>query len=185
MKTRNRILVGVLAASSLALAAPFVAHANPFGEDGKRACATEGRHGGHTMRGGMGHHEGKHRDGMGMRGLMRGIDLTEAQRDKLFELRHAQAPAIREQWKAARAAREALRTLPFSGEYSEAQAQALSKQAAQAMAEIGAMRAGLQAEMYALLTDEQREALKARQARRDKGPGHWRGGPGRFAPEMG
>ncbi len=191
MKTRHRIIVGVLAASSLALAAPFVAHANPFGGDGARACASDGRHG-MLMHGGMGRHGGRHGGEMGMRGdgmaihgLLRGIDLTEAQRDQLFELRHAQAPEMRAKWKAARSAREALRALPFSGEYTDAKAQTLSQQAAQAMAEIGAMRARLEADVYALLTDEQREAVKARQAARGRTPADGGAGPQRFAPPLG
>jgi len=171
MKTRNRIIVGFLAASSLALAVPFVAHANPFGGDGPRACATEdGRggpmgHRGHRHGGMQGERMGMSGDDMGMRGMhhmLRGLDLSDEQRDKIFELRHAQAPEMRAKWKEARASREALRALAFSADYSDARAAELSAQAGQAMADIAAMRTRLQAGIYAVLTEPQREALKAR-----------------------
>lgn len=65
-------LAGLLVAGSLAFAVPGVALAQP------------GAHGGamqaHQMRGG----------GMGM---LRGLDLTEAQRDQVFKIFHDQAPA--------------------------------------------------------------------------------------------
>lgn len=162
MKTRNMIIAGLVATAGIALAAPFVAHAGGALGSGGPKCEMAER-GGHP-----GMHGDRHGDRMSMggHGMLRGLNLTTEQEDRIFELRHEQAPKMRAKWKDVRASREALHALAFSGEYTEAKAQQLSVQAAQAMADIAAMRARLQAGIFEVLTEEQREMVKARQGQR-------------------
>ncbi len=154
MKLAKTLIPAILVAGSLAVALPLAAHARPFG----------GEH--HGMHGGMFSSEPMPR-------LLRGLDLTEAQRDKIFELMHAQAPALRDKAKEMHKARTELRRLAFSAEYDEAKVMALSEANAKAMAEMAQMRARLGHEIYQILTPEQRKTLEERRAafqeRRGKG----------------
>lgn len=172
----------VLATSAIALGA--LANTPAFAGDdrGQRMGGYErgdcgGRHGGGKHHGGMnrgGHHGGQKGEGMGM---LRGLDLTEEQRDKLFELRHAQMPAMREHHKVVRAARQGLRELASGGNYDQAKAQALAEQLGAATAAIALQRATMGQQVMALLTDEQRAELQARRDRRG-GEGRGMGGHG-------
>lgn len=69
-------LTGLALATSFVLALPNAARADPRGHGG--------REGMHQMRGG-----GEQRGGMG---LLRGLDLTQEQRDQAFKIFHDQAP---------------------------------------------------------------------------------------------
>lgn len=170
MNTRKKILSAFLVASSLALAVPLVAQAGP----GMGGCG-----GPMTMHkgGGMGGDGGG-----GMMRMLRGLDLSDAQRDQIFELKHAQMPAMREQMKVVRGLRDQLRDAALAQTYDAAKVKALTEQQAEAMAGMMQMRLAHQHAVYQLLTPEQREALKQRRdARGDKrqgmGPGMMRGGP--------
>jgi len=175
MKKRTKIIGAFLAASSVALAIPYAAQAR--GGDGfSGGCEGRGHHmkGGKEMFGGHG----------GERGMMRGLDLTEAQKDKIFQLRHDLEPKMREQMKAAQAADQALRDMMDKGEYDAGKVKTLTEQRAAAMSQMAQMKFANQNEVYGLLTDEQKTELKkrkeARQSRHDK-----RGmGPERGAPDM-
>ncbi len=117
---------------------------------------------------------------------LRGIELTEAQRDKIFALTHAQAPAQREQFKALDQARRDLHALVFKGPYDEAKARALADAAARAQAESLLARARIDAQILQSLTPEQRKQLD--EARREPGGPQERPAPGRpgsVAPEPG
>lgn len=89
-------------------------------------------------------------------GFLRGVVLDEAQQDKVFAIVHAQEPQLREQSKAARHAHEALRAMATSGQFDDARAAALAQTAAKAMAAMALQRARTDAQVYALLTPEQR-----------------------------
>jgi protein CpxP len=89
-------------------------------------------------------------------GFLRGVELDEAQQDKVFAIVHAQQPQLREQAKAARHAHEALRAMATSGQFDEARASALAQSAASAMAALALQQARTDAQVYALLTPEQR-----------------------------
>ncbi|NRR31184.1 Spy/CpxP family protein refolding chaperone [Oxalobacteraceae bacterium] len=91
--------------------------------------------------------------------FLRGIELTEAQQDKLFAILHAQAPFLREQGKAADKAHAALRALNKAAAYDDAKAAALANSAAQAMASIALQQVRTQQKVLALLTPEQRKQL--------------------------
>ena len=114
---------------------------------------------GHT-----GHHEGM---GPGMH-LYRGLQLTRAQEDKLFEMQHAQMPKARERMMAARSAADELHKLGASGNFDAAKAKSLAQNHAQAMTDLMVMRAEFESKARALLTPEQRKALDEKLAQREK-----------------
>lgn len=162
-------------AGAFALTAPLLAGAQGVGEqrgEGQGAAsantsAGEGRHGSWHARHGARHGGALAGPGFGPRAL-HGLDLSEAQRDRLFELRHAQAPALREQGKVLREARRELRELSMSDAYDEAKAREISERAAGAASELSLLRARGNNEAWKLLTAEQREKLGERAARGDR-----------------
>ncbi len=183
MKITRRALTVSLLAGAVAATVPLALYAR--GDMGGERCdgpaamhrgAFGGEHGGH---GGFGEFGGGGRDMMRM---LHGLDLTEAQRDKVFELVHANMPALREQGKVLRNNHEELRKLALSDKYDEAKVKALTEQNAQAMAQMAQTRARMGHEVYQLLTPEQRKALEERQAKSPAGRhgGHrmWHRGDG-------
>lgn len=101
----------------------------------------------------------------GLPPFLHGIDLSEAQQDKVFAATYAQAPLLREQEKIAFKAHAQLRALAGSSAYDDAKASALSSAAAQAMAKISLQQARLEQQLLAVLTPEQRK-----QAQHDSRP---------------
>lgn len=98
--------------------------------------------------------------GFGLFGRLRHLDLSEAQQDKLFTITHAAAPQQRDQEKAERKAREALRALGGSARFDEARANAAARDLGQAIANGALLRARLESQVLALLTPEQREQVR-------------------------
>ncbi len=158
-------------AGSLALAAPFVVSSQAAAESEPQAASAAtapkqpayGRYAG----------EGRHHRGGAMHGhhghggaFLRGLDLSDAQRDRIFEIRHAAAPKMREQAKALRQARGELAKLALSADYDEAKVKALADRNAQAISEMAQLRARNLNEIYQVLTPEQRTKVQERQARR-------------------
>lgn len=90
---------------------------------------------------------------------MSSLNLSEAQRDKVFEVMHAQAPALRDKGKAVRSADEALRKLVLSPDYTEPKARALADGAAKAAADMALARAKVERQVLEVLTPEQRKTL--------------------------
>lgn len=144
MKTKS-----VLAVSSIALAVtlamPFAASA----QDSSASCHPQGKH----MR-----HAGKSEGGVPGH-AMRALNLTEAQRDQIFKIRHDQAQALYEQRKAERAAAAKLRELSSSENFDPAQAQVLAAALGDAKAQLALLRAEKHAKFLAVLTPEQRQKL--------------------------
>ena len=95
--------------------------------------------------------------------MLRGLALTEAQRDKVFAILHAQAPLLREKFKVARGAQEALLALTTSMQYDKARARSLADAGARALGEVSVLRADAEHEIYLALTDAQREQLELTQ----------------------
>jgi periplasmic protein CpxP/Spy len=127
------------------------------------AIAADSGGGGHPMmmHGGPGMMHGP----MGMPG----VHLSEAQRDKMFAIMHAQAPQMHELGKAVHQAHEAMRTLAQSDSFDEAKAAALSQQLGTAVAAMALQHAKVQAQTHALLTPEQR---KQAAGAREQSPRH-------------
>ena len=93
----------------------------------------------------------------GLSPFLHGIELNEAQQDKIFTATYAQAPLLREQEKIAFKAHAQLRELAASSAYDDAKAGALANTAAQAMAKISLLQARLEQQLLAVLTPEQRQ----------------------------
>jgi Spy/CpxP family protein refolding chaperone len=141
----NRYLAGLLLASSVALALPAQAHrGGPGGFDG--------------MQGGPG----------GAR-MLRQLDLTEQQRDQVFKIFHEQAPALREQAKAVRAAREELRKAAVDPGADAGRIRQLADAMGKAHADAAVQRAETLRRVAAVLTPEQRARLGELQARGREG----------------
>ncbi|MDR2187625.1 MAG: Spy/CpxP family protein refolding chaperone [Azonexus sp.] len=165
MKTTSRFSFKRLAAvTAIALALPLGAAAF----DGRGDCGMAG--------------PGVARSGMGMGGgwshpgLAR-LDLTEAQRDRIFDIRHAQAPLQRDNMKAMMKARSDLRALAASPDYSEAKAKELADAVAAAAGKMALDRVKAERQIQEVLTPEQRQQLaqmkderQERKARRGDGP---------------
>lgn len=167
MKTSKPSVRNILLAAVLAL--PLFATAGDMGEE--QAPAPQGEHGHGPQQGGP-EHGGPDRGpgfgpgfahgagpgfGPGRPPLFHGLDLSEAQEDKIFAILHAQAPYLREQFKAAAKAREALRALAGADQYDDAKAAALAKDAATAEANIALQHVRTQQKLLAVLTPEQRK----------------------------
>lgn len=146
-----------LFAASIAFAIPLTASAFERGE-----------HCGHGM--GMGGPQGE----MMMPMHLKGLNLSEAQRDKIFEIMHAQAPAMRDKAKALHQAEADLHSFARSAEYNDAKAATLADTAAKALADMQLSRIRTEHQVYELLTPEQRQQLANWKPRRP-GP---RQGPG-------
>jgi Spy/CpxP family protein refolding chaperone len=102
--------------------------------------------------------------------FLRGLDLTEAQRDRIFEITHAQAPLMRQKFKEARTAHEALRDLAISAQYEDGRARVLAAEDAKAGADLALMRVRSEHEIFALLTPEQRKTVQEMKARFEAEP---------------
>jgi len=162
--TPNSNIKRFLIAASVALAIPLSmpAFGAPGGHDG---CGMEAH-------GGPGHHM---MSGNRMPHHLHGLDLTEAQQDKIFEIMHAQAPVMRDKAKALRKVESDLRALTSAPDYSEAKARGLADDAAKAMSEMSLARAKADRQVFEVLTPEQRkqmaEAKPAEHKRHGRGDG--------------
>ena len=92
--------------------------------------------------------------------MLRGVTLTESQRDKVFMIFHAQAPTLRETVKAARRAQEDLQQLTLSAQFDQSKARSLVDSFVRSIGTIALLRAEGEHEIYALLTEEQRQQLQ-------------------------
>lgn len=160
MRNKSRITTALLLAGGLSVAAvPFV-HAEPGFDrgEGKRCMMERGGHGHHGPRGEFGHG----RDG----GFFKGLELTEAQQDKLFDIRHALEPAKRTFHKESRKLREQQRTLVQSADYSTSKMKQLVEQETKLTAEHRLRMADAKHKMFEVLTDDQRKQLAERRQER-------------------
>jgi Spy/CpxP family protein refolding chaperone len=93
--------------------------------------------------------------------FLHGLDLSEAQRDKVFALMHAEAPRLRDQAKALRQSHAALQALTRAEEFDASRAKELADAGAKALADMALARASLENQVFKLLTPEQRERMQA------------------------
>lgn len=96
--------------------------------------------------------------------FLRGLNLTEAQRDKIFAIEYAQMPEAREQRKAVEHAHRDLRAMVVSGQYDEARVRALTDALGRAVAREAQLRAQAGAKIMQVLTPEQRKLVGERDA---------------------
>ena len=97
---------------------------------------------------------------------LRGITLTDEQQDKIFNLLHAQQPTMRAKEKELRQAGEALMKLAISPDFDESKARTLADTMARASADLALNRARTDANIYRLLSAEQRKQLTGDVARK-------------------
>lgn len=96
--------------------------------------------------------------GMGGRPpFARGVELSDAQQDKVFAILHAEKPYLREQARAAAKAHEALRDMGGADKFDDAKAASLAQAAATAMANIALQHVRTERKLLAVLTPEQRK----------------------------
>jgi protein CpxP len=107
--------------------------------------------------------------GFGPPPFLAGLHLTDEQQDKVFAIVYAAAPAMRDQEKALRKARETLRDINVSPQYDENRVKGLADSAAKADSQLMVLRVRTEHEIYALLTPEQKKQFEER--RREHGPG--------------
>ncbi|MCQ9616024.1 Spy/CpxP family protein refolding chaperone [Paenalcaligenes niemegkensis] len=144
----------ILALSAGLLAAPMVANAN----DASAISVSPAKQ---HKAGAKGSHHG-----------WKQLKLSDEQKDKIFELRHAQAPVLRELHKDVKAARGELKTLSQADSFDESKAKEASDKLARAQADIALNRAQQHSQLNAVLTPEQRKQLSELHSQRGK-----RGGP--------
>lgn len=171
----KRLIAGAALATAAMVSMPLFAQPSPMGDGagGRHSFVQARMHGGMHDKGGHGF--------MGER-AMRDLNLTEAQRDQIFKIRHAQQPEVRAQMKVLREARTELRTLAASDGYTDAKAREIAERASKAGTEMAVLMAHGQNEFYKVLTPEQRKKLderrKARAERGERGPRGMGGVPG-------
>lgn len=155
MKKRNIVLSTILAGTVLSVAAAGIASAEPGA-----GCGGPGHHASY-------HHGGK---GHGFGHMFKRLNLTDAQRDQMFQIRYAQEPAMRAKMKELRKGRQALRDAAKAENYDPQQVQTLAQAQAKTLAEMMVMRTETQHKIYAVLTPAQRQQFdQMRKHRGDRG----------------
>ncbi|MCB5189540.1 Spy/CpxP family protein refolding chaperone [Methylobacillus arboreus] len=91
------------------------------------------------------------------------LDLNEAQEDKIFQLLHAEAPAVRDNFKQQRKLREEIDTLAKAPTLDEKKARQLATELGRLQADAIFSRVNTEARIRTLLTQEQRAKLENRQ----------------------
>jgi periplasmic protein CpxP/Spy len=109
--------------------------------------------------------------GHGMHGggpmmMLRGLDLTPAQRDQVFQIFHEQEPAVHEQMKQVRQARADLMKLAAADNFDQARAQQAADAQAKALSALAVMHAQSMNRVRAILTPDQRSRLDQRAQKR-------------------
>jgi Spy/CpxP family protein refolding chaperone len=147
-----------LLASFIAISLPSVALAH---------AEHDGDKGSHCEREGMSQH-GMHD---GKPPYLRGLDLSSAQEDQLFNLNYAQVPAMRDQHKQHQQLMEELHATAQAEKFDDTKAQQLADKAAKLEKDKVLTMARHDAKVFALLTPEQRK--KAREFKmKEHGFGH-------------
>lgn len=108
----------------------------------------------------------------GMPPYLRAVNLTEAQKDQLFALRHEQAPKMREQHKAQFKLMQEMRETTQADQFDEAKAKSIASQMAALDQEKILARAQNEAKIFALLTPEQRTKAREFKMHKNWGPDH-------------
>jgi protein CpxP len=106
--------------------------------------------------------------------FMRGLKLSDDQQDKIFNIMHAAAPQLRDQSKSVRKARDALRDMTHSAQFTNDSALNLAQVAGKAEGQLAYLRTRMEHDLYAVLTSEQQAEVAKRhqemEAHRGEGP---------------
>jgi Spy/CpxP family protein refolding chaperone len=160
MKKRNLIIASTLATGLAVAAAAGAVSAHGRGGfgpgfDGPAGMAFDG-----PGFGGPGH----------LHGLMRALDLSDEQRDKIFDILHAQSPAARDKMKELRKGRDELHEATTARNYDARKVRELANAQAKTIADLIVMRTETFNKVYGLLTPEQQKKVAEL-----KDGGGWRG----------
>lgn len=98
--------------------------------------------------------------GPGAAPFLRGLDLSEAQQDRVFAILHEQAPKRRELEKAERKAHDALHEMTDRAQLDGAAARTQAQALGQAIAAQELLHLRTEAQLMAVLTPEQRAQLR-------------------------
>lgn len=158
MKKKTTLSLLLAAVIALPLAGMAAEGEPPMGERGQHGPGP-GPGPGHRFGPGPGMH------------FLRGLDLSDSQEDKLFQLMHSQAPYLREQQRTHEKAMQALHDMRNADRFDDAAAAKLAQAAAQAQANITLAHVRTHQKVLALLTPEQRKQLEERKARPHRGGG--------------
>ena len=141
----------LIAATFLAVSLPLAssAFANEHGNDRHHSDKGAACHQGKMHNKGGLHHSG-------IPPYLHGVTLTEAQKDQIFTLTHAQVPVIREQHKQEFALKKELHEVTKAEKFDDAKAQQIATKLAALEKEKSLGHARNQAKILGLLTPEQR-----------------------------
>ncbi len=145
----KRVLTRFMIASSIALAVPLRTYGDPLSDGPEGRCEQMYFQGLRAMV-----------EDVRLPRLLRRLDLTENQRDRIFDILYARVPAIREQAKALRKASLELRAMALSGRFDEARAAALVEAGADARAGMASIRNQIENQIHQALSPEQRQRLQ-------------------------
>lgn len=112
--------------------------------------------------------------------FLNGLNLSEEQQDRVFNILHKQAPRQRDSMKLLNKSMTALHELARSGNYSDANAQSIARSIGQASADLALMHAQTERQIMEILTPEQRRLIEERGFGARGRPGA--SGPGAMAP---
>ncbi len=171
MNASKRLITSLFLAGGIALAAAPTLHAEHekghgmgmgmHSEAGKK-CPMGGmdRHGGGMMGGMMGGgHDLQPR-------FLRGLDLTEAQQDKVFDILYPLIPEQRKHHKEARDLRQQQKDLTLSKDYDAGKLKKLVEAEAKSHSEHKLKMAAAHNKIYQLLTDEQKAKVAEKMEQR-------------------
>lgn len=96
---------------------------------------------------------------------LQGLNLTEAQRNKIVAIVQDSDPKMREQFKAVKQAADELRDLTFGEQYNESRAKALAEASGKAAGALALLRVHTDRQILAVLTPEQRQTISAKMPR--------------------
>ena len=120
--------------------------------------------------GGFDHPGRIHRHGFAGHPGLAGLDLTEAQQDRVFAILHEGAPRRRELDKAERQVREALREMAASPRFDQKRAAQQARALGQAVADEALLRLRTDAQIMDVLTPEQRAQIERDRQRQERRP---------------
>ena len=165
MKKLGRIhKLGLAGLSALALATPVALAQTAGGEQSGQTPRAERR--GKGERGGRRGHRGGKRGGHFA--ALRGVELTDAQKASLKQLRQASRERTQPVREQLRAKRQELRQAQSGGTFNEALAAQKLTETAGLKARLMAERFRLRQESLALLTPEQKAQLEQRRQQREQ-----------------
>lgn len=163
MKASKHLITSLFLAGGLALAAAPVIHAEPGMGRGMGMHSEAGKKCPMGERGMKGHHGGGMMGEHGMKPrFLRGLDLTEAQQDKVFDILYPLVPEQRKHHKEIRDLRQQQKALTLSKDFDAGKLKKLVEAEAKSHSEHKLKLATAHNKIYQQLTDEQKAKVAER-----------------------